>query len=348
MTATALTATATTANTTINDDPQPQVLTAGQSWSCNTCQISFDDGLAQRAHMKSPWHVYNLKRKIASLPPISLAIFQDQIEEEPKRRSPEKHSRDYDTSEVETESLSPYHCLFCEQTFVNANEDLQPILEHMTTSHGLFIPDQNSLSDIASFLGYLGTTVRVWHECLYCGTSRTSTTAIQSHMRDSGHCMLNLEREPELSDFWEPRDNHVQRLVSMSARKARVSTHDLAVLSIKTAGKRRAPARRTDPPHSQDTSLVPRHNPDNPPPLNFRTAQPSRQLARREEMGLTNITPQQRRALIVAEKKAQKAQEVSSRASEWSYARKANAQKHDQDHGPLACYKGGNHKLLPR
>ncbi len=41
------------------------------AFSCSTCNATFDDNEAQRAHYKQDWHKYNLKRKIAGLPTIT-------------------------------------------------------------------------------------------------------------------------------------------------------------------------------------------------------------------------------------------------------------------------------------
>lgn len=224
----------------------------------------------------------------------------------------------------------------------------------MSTEHGLFIPSPSSISNLPTFLTYLATTVRKWHECLSCGTTRCSTAAIQSHMRDSSHCKLNFEREPELFEFWEPssssKDNeggHV--FVKKTNGRASSSSQRLQIMSIKKArSKRKSHHSSPSLPPTDANQLIPHRRSTStsiplptPPPI-------SRALSRRDELGLTHISPQARHALILAEKRSQKAQETVSRASEWVYARKANAQKYDQAHGPLECFKGGNHKLLPR
>lgn len=307
--------------------------------------------------MKSSWHVYNLKRKIASLPSISLDIFKDQIEkakpESPKRKGEEKAEETPAIEESDEEDVgSPRQCLFCPQKFDDDSNEFESTLEHMYTVHGLFIPDPSMISDLESFLGYLATGVRVWHECLYCGTTRNSTQAIQSHMRDSSHCMLNMEREPELLEFWEPRSDGEDDIPSNVAKASAGSGKELQLLSGKKVGSRADPRRRM---RTRDTSLILRN--DIEPSLSASSASPGpsekqsfghRQLARREEMSLRNIDPQQRHALVLAEKRSQVQESVASRARDWSYARKANKQKHDQAHGPLAWAKGGMHNLLPR
>ncbi|KAJ4293712.1 pre-60S factor rei1 [Collariella sp. IMI 366227] len=48
-------------------------------YTCNTCQVAFRNSDLQRAHMRSDWHRYNLKRRVASLPPISSEVFTDKV-----------------------------------------------------------------------------------------------------------------------------------------------------------------------------------------------------------------------------------------------------------------------------
>lgn len=47
--------------------------------TCNACAILFPDFESQRAHMKSEWHRYNLKRKVALLPAIDEAVFNNKV-----------------------------------------------------------------------------------------------------------------------------------------------------------------------------------------------------------------------------------------------------------------------------
>ena len=48
-------------------------------FTCNTCQVAFRSGDLQRAHMQTDWHRYNLKRRVASLPPLSSDIFTEKV-----------------------------------------------------------------------------------------------------------------------------------------------------------------------------------------------------------------------------------------------------------------------------
>lgn len=49
------------------------------SFTCNTCGIRFITAELQRQHMKTDWHRYNLKRRVAQLPAISSDVFAHKI-----------------------------------------------------------------------------------------------------------------------------------------------------------------------------------------------------------------------------------------------------------------------------
>ena len=48
-------------------------------FTCITCRVAFKTAEIQRAHYKTDWHRYNLKRKVAELPPVSAETFQEKV-----------------------------------------------------------------------------------------------------------------------------------------------------------------------------------------------------------------------------------------------------------------------------
>ncbi|KAK9358669.1 C2H2 type zinc-finger-domain-containing protein [Lipomyces starkeyi] len=48
-------------------------------FTCNSCGVGFPTPDMQRRHMKTDWHRYNLKRRVATLPPISAEIFAERV-----------------------------------------------------------------------------------------------------------------------------------------------------------------------------------------------------------------------------------------------------------------------------
>ncbi|XP_029039208.1 zinc finger protein 622-like [Osmia bicornis bicornis] len=48
-------------------------------FTCITCRVAFKDLEIQRQHYKSDWHRYNLKRKVADIPPVTVEEFQKRV-----------------------------------------------------------------------------------------------------------------------------------------------------------------------------------------------------------------------------------------------------------------------------
>ncbi|KAL2060361.1 hypothetical protein VTL71DRAFT_9756 [Oculimacula yallundae] len=181
---------------------------------CQTCGEHFESREAQREHMREDWHVSNLKRKMASLPPLSLLEYEEQL---PKTDIKKEKSRvqfesalhanedrtshsDSDAGSRSGEDFDSTECLFC----VNSSDSTSENLSHMSLSHNFSIPDIEHLLDIESFLGYLSTIISTFHECLFCGSVEDSKEAVQEHMGEMGHCRLELEEDGlELKDFWD-------------------------------------------------------------------------------------------------------------------------------------------------
>lgn len=57
----------------------PFISEKANQYTCMNCKIKFDSTELQRAHFKTEWHLYNLKRKVCNLEPIDQDSF-DQIQ----------------------------------------------------------------------------------------------------------------------------------------------------------------------------------------------------------------------------------------------------------------------------
>ncbi|XP_072220064.1 cytoplasmic 60S subunit biogenesis factor ZNF622 isoform X1 [Leuresthes tenuis] len=80
------------------------------SYTCISCRVSFADGEVQRAHYKTDWHRYNLKRKVAEMPPVTAENFQERVLAQ--RATAEQQL----TSAAVTEG-----CLVCNKKFSSSN-----------------------------------------------------------------------------------------------------------------------------------------------------------------------------------------------------------------------------------
>jgi pre-60S factor REI1 len=76
------------------------------------------------------------------------------------------------------EYLAPEVCIFC----LIPSSTLEENVAHMNMAHGLFIPEQEYLTDLRGLLDYLGEKVGVGSLCLYCGKSFTTGEGARAHM----------------------------------------------------------------------------------------------------------------------------------------------------------------------
>lgn len=110
-----------------------------------------------------------------------------------------------DEAEEEEEHVADVkQCLFC--NYISPDLDLN--ITHMSKQHGLFIPEREYLVDLPGLITYLHETIAVLHQCLYCGQVKHTTSGIQTHMRDRGHCMIAYsteEEQMEIGDFYDFR-----------------------------------------------------------------------------------------------------------------------------------------------
>jgi len=77
-------------------------------FTCIACNVVFTDAEIQRSHYKTDWHRYNLKRKIAELPPITEIEFQEKVELQTKKK-------------VEKLSENSTFCKICNKSFSSDN-----------------------------------------------------------------------------------------------------------------------------------------------------------------------------------------------------------------------------------
>ena len=208
--------------------------------TCTSCQVLLGTQEEYKAHYKSEFHTYNLKRKTVSLPPVDFEVFaQKKRDSESLTTSvssgvcdvcgtsyasasafqhhlnSKKHK---DTAEAKANRVSKpvptevtldplLSCLICNQQAASIDANLT----HMLNSHGFFLPDVYKIVDLEGLLKYLFEKVHVGNMCLYCNNKRahafSTAAATQQHMTDKQHCFLNIDEDvEEFSPFYDFSD----------------------------------------------------------------------------------------------------------------------------------------------
>jgi pre-60S factor REI1 len=179
---------------------------AGTSlFTCTVCGIEFDSSDHHRAHFKQEWHLYNSKRRIAGLQPISEGLWEEKLDkirnqQEMAQQQISEKQASLDrklaqppriTKEFVAPPLGEKTCFFDN----SVSESLSDNLAYMSLKHSFFIPYVDWVSDWAGLMTYLCERVILRHQCITCGKLFKSAIAVQTHMSDRGHTRINLDDE---------------------------------------------------------------------------------------------------------------------------------------------------------
>ncbi|CRJ98957.1 hypothetical protein BN1723_017094, partial [Verticillium longisporum] len=129
----------------------------------------------------------------------------------------EDHPVSDEAGEGETESSTPVpkseiswtlkSCIFC-----NYDSPTVPLnAHHMERFHNMFIPEKQYLVDLEGLLQHLLERVHEGHQCLYCFKTKNTAFAVQTHMRDKGHCKVPFDTEEtqlDIGDFYDFRSTY--------------------------------------------------------------------------------------------------------------------------------------------
>ncbi|CZT00082.1 uncharacterized protein RAG0_08227 [Rhynchosporium agropyri] len=356
---------------------------ASSQYTCKICDIAFGDNALQRAHAKSEWHIYNLKRSLTSLPAISFQIYNARVASNQETTATDdsenaayhqscaacqKHyytpksytnhvksashvqavakletqaesseATGLETIASQTNSLGTFACLFCPRPF----SSLDLSLTHMEKSHGFAIPQQEFLFDLPSFIDYLATLITAFQECLYCGQSRDSVSAIKQHMIDKGHCSLapDAAESSEFEDFYDIPEGESDEEDSEGGKPA----VNITILPLQSdASELRLPSGRTLGHRSRGRYFRQSHSAAKTSPretlaADANEASRSKPSDRREIMGLKRsenanrgiigISDLEKRAVRTLEKKMMKVEVRARNQYQARVERAANKQK---------------------
>ena len=303
-----------------------------------------------------------MKRKVASLPPISAEDFDKNVIKAPDEAistaagsgmpnpGKAKETRPFDTQphHLATErSYTPTQCLFCtiDSPAVDHN------IDHMYSIHGMFVPDRDNLEDAEGFLTYLFNVISEFRECLYCGKTKETVEGIRSHMIDKGHCKIAFDEE--LDQFYDfeggsedgadeemirEDEDHVEAGKTSPPQEHDFhpdSDHELRLPSGRVLGHRSLSRYYRQNLHSYPT---PAERADRRAIMAAEAAsgedpvldRPGRQLATRArgEMGMIGIGEFEKRALRATEKKDLKMEARARNEHEWRVNKESNHQEY--------------------
>ncbi|KAE8748355.1 hypothetical protein FOCC_FOCC004991 [Frankliniella occidentalis] len=151
------------------------------TFTCITCRVAFHDAEMQRSHYKTDWHRYNLKRKVADLPPVTVEEFN--------RRVVSQREKD----ETSGQEITVY-CNVCRKSYTNQ----KAFDNHLSSKkHKLNLKEVSSDGSFAD-----GSGIQ---------TTRVKKTSVPSVASSSAAKDNEMEIDPEIeevdSDEWEDEDD---------------------------------------------------------------------------------------------------------------------------------------------
>ena len=63
-------------------------------FTCISCRVAFDTAVEQRNHFSTDWHRYNMKRRVANLPPVVATAFNEKVLERREQNAVRSDPRD--------------------------------------------------------------------------------------------------------------------------------------------------------------------------------------------------------------------------------------------------------------
>ncbi|KAL5246657.1 hypothetical protein ACHWQZ_G018764 [Mnemiopsis leidyi] len=199
---------------------------------CNTCKKKFNSQNTFNGHLRSKKHVQLTNPDEDG---DYVTVSREGLTEKEKLRaeSVEKEGTseaDMEIEEEDFEGLAVNECLFCSHW----SQNMEKNLKHMTNEHSFYIPDPEYMTDVTGFLTYLGIKVGADNECIKCGEDGKefrSIEAVQKHMVDKGHSIINTDGDAylEYSDFYDFSTSYPDFETANSEESPETSDHKLWV-----------------------------------------------------------------------------------------------------------------------
>ncbi|KAI9651590.1 MAG: hypothetical protein M1829_002598 [Trizodia sp. TS-e1964] len=163
------------------------------------CQKTYNSENAYRNHLKSLKHKAMLRSAYdrTSTHPATEISDSDTMDEISLPQTPPRHIGSSDHPSISVALAKCLLCLFC--NYRSPTISLNVV--HMERIHGMFIPERKYLENLQGLLQHLYQKISEFHECLYCGKFKISSSALQTHMRDKGHCMIAFDSEAEMIEI---------------------------------------------------------------------------------------------------------------------------------------------------
>ena len=173
-----------------------------QIYTCLSCQVAFTTAQDQRKHMTSDWHRYNLKRKVADLPPVPFNVFASKLQQ---------------IQSIPTVEASEFECIVCKKSYNSQNSYFSHLESKKHKENALKNPILDSVDAESSKEKSENVLKKTnWQEKLLSATSEAELDALlkekesESVILKSNDCLFC----PTSSESLEDNVDHMTRVHS--------------------------------------------------------------------------------------------------------------------------------------
>lgn len=215
-------------NTTANNNFSDEIL---KGIFCTNCRIEFDNEDNYKAHYKSEFHEYNIKRRLASLSPITESEYNakkaktdtdlrhkmqtlndygkkyhcsdcnkklSNIKTYEEHLKTNNHKKNSNKNKIKKDKINIFETETTKNNigiclFCNKKfENGEKNLEHMDEYHVFSVTDKESCTNVDGVLLKINELIFDEKVCYHCGAQNFANGfSVQKHMTDMGHCCMN-------------------------------------------------------------------------------------------------------------------------------------------------------------
>ncbi|WWC67641.1 uncharacterized protein I206_101551 [Kwoniella pini CBS 10737] len=166
-------------------------------FTCISCRVAFETAAEQRSHFSTDWHRYNMKRRVANLPPVAAESFNEKVlerrEQNAVRTDPrslvcsscKEAQQPVDRGVLASTSSSPHTTApaFLESTSLGETTayNRQVALEEASSSSVISSDDEDDSGDFAARIAKSRRRIQPT-DCLFCSAAQASVDHNVAHM----------------------------------------------------------------------------------------------------------------------------------------------------------------------
>ena len=332
---------------------------------CSACSASFTTNTQRREHMRTDWHVENVKRRVTTLPPINQEEFElakapviaRSTSKTPRNYKPhydpkaelrhidiadDEDEEDGNSSDQETHHSNAAKCLFC----LSLSATIEENIDHMEHQHGFRIAAIEELQEgLEPLLWYLDIVINRFLSCLYCSRTKHSAEAIRAHMLGKAHCMLDMSPASEYLEFWDTSsvaDDDSEHTPTFEPRlkeemgSRMLSPDEMMLQSGRVATSRKGdirPVRHTKLQASAAESALVSTSPQEPrqsEPVEPKMSKEMQLMSSKDRMAIAGLSNAEQRVVLATQRKLRSQAFRETSARRWIFEKAANKQQHSQ------------------